>query len=152
MKKLFVLVAAAMMVLFAGCNKEDSKNSIEGKWYCYENGEQHTRFYLGLENGKADMILPAWGDRYKGSYTYDASTGALTITNAEQICRGNAGELGEQSTLTSNLFNGWPGPTEADHISWGPTIKMTFTVKGDTAQFEYTDKNGGLSFEMTRKK
>ena len=139
-----------MMLLFAGCNKEES-GSVEGKWYCYEGSEQYTRLYLGLENGKADFIITAWGDRYKGSYTYDAATGALTITNAEQICRGNAGELGDQSTLTSNLFNGWPGATTADHVNFGSTIRMNFKVNGDTATLDALDLMG-LSLEMTRKK
>ena len=147
MKKLFVLAAAAIMVLFAGCNKEES-GSIEGKWYCYENGEQHTRLYLELKGGKADLIITAWGDRYKGSYTYDEAKEMLSIVNAEQICRGNAGELGDKSTLTSNLFNDWPSATEADHISLGSPIEMTFKVNGDKATCGFV----GLEMEMVRKK
>ena len=136
-----------MMLLFAGCNKEES-GSVEGKWYCYENGEQHTRLYIGLENGKADLIITAWGDRYKGSYTYDTAKEMLTITGAEQICRGNAGELGDQSTLTSNLFNGWPGATEADHVNLGSTLEIAFKVSGNKATCQFV----GLELEMVRKK
>ncbi len=147
MKKVFVLAATALMLLFSGCNKEESKNSIEGEWYCYENGEQHTRLYMGLKDGKADLIITAWGDRYKGSYTYDEAKQTLSISYTEKICRGVAGELQEQSTLTSNLFNGWPGPTSADHVSLANPIEMTFKVNGDKATCEFV----GLEMEMVRK-
>ena len=135
------------MLLFSGCTKEESKNSIEGKWYCYENGEQHTRLYVGLENGKADLIITAWGDRYKGGYTYDEAKQTLSIAYTEKICRGVAGELLEQSTLTSNLFNGWPGPTAADHVSLPNPIEMIFKVNGNKATCEFV----GLEMEMVRK-
>ena len=147
MKKVFVLAATALMLLFLGCTKEESKNSIEGNWYCYENGEQHTRLYVGLENGKADLIITAWGDRYKGSYTYDEAKQTLSIAYTEQICRGVAGELQEQSTLTSNLFNGWPGPTEADHVNLPNPIVMPFKVDGNKATCEFV----GLELELVRK-
>lgn len=134
------------VVLMTGCNKDE--NSEEGKWYAYEKGDAtYTRLYIELNDGKADLIITAWGDRYNGSYTYDAAEGKLVINNATQTVRGNAGELGENSTLTSNLFNGWPGPTSADHVSLGPTIEMGFKVNGNTATCSFV----GLEMEMTRK-
>ena len=145
MKKLLLAIMSIAVVLMTGCNKDE--NSEQGQWYAYENGTTHTRLYLELKNGKADLIITAWGDRYNGSYTYDAAEGKLVINNATQTVRGNAGELGENSTLTSNLFNGWPGDTSADHISLGPTIEMGFKVNGNTATCSFV----GLEMEMTRK-
>lgn len=145
MKKLLLAIMSIAVVLMTGCNKDE--NSEQGKWYAYEDGTTHTRLYLELKNGKADLIITAWGDRYNGSYTYDAVEGKLVINNATQTVRGNAGELGENSTLTSNLFNGWPGATSADHISLGPTIEMGFKVNGNTATCSFV----GLEMEMTRK-
>ncbi len=146
MKKLLLAILSVAMVLMTGCKKDE--NSEEGKWYAYEKGDAtYTRLYIELNDGKADLIITAWGDRYNGSYTYDAAEGKLVINNATQIVRGNAGELGENSTLTSNLFNGWPGPTSADHISLGPTIEMGFKVNGNTATCSFV----GLEMEMTRK-
>ena len=146
MKKLLLAILSVAMVLMTGCKKDE--NSEEGKWYAYEKGDAtYTRLYIELNDGKADLIITAWGDRYNGSYTYDAAEGKLVINNATQIVRGNAGELGENSTLTSNLFNGWPGPTSADHVSLGPTIEMGFKVNGNTATCSFV----GLEMEMTRK-
>lgn len=146
MKKLLLAIMSVAMVLMTGCKKDE--NSEEGKWYAYEKGDAtYTRLYIELNDGKADLIITAWGDRYNGSYTYDAAEGKLVINNATQTVRGNAGELGENSTLTSNLFNGWPGATSADHISLGPTIEMGFKVNGDKAICTFV----GLEMEMTRK-
>ncbi len=146
MKKFLLILAGVALMLFAGCTKDNSKsNSEEGQWYCYEGGVDHTRLYLELKNGKADLIITAWGDRYQGPYTYKDET--LTINWEKQICRGNAGELGENSTLTSNLLNGWPGETSADHITLEKPIVMPFKVNGDTAQCEFV----GLNMEMKRK-
>lgn len=146
MKKLLLAIMSVALVLMTGCKKDE--NSEEGKWYAYEKGDAtYTRLYIELNDGKADLIITAWGDRYKGSYTYNAEEGKLVISNATQTVRGNAGELGENSTLTSNLFNGWPGATSADHISLGPTIEMGFKVNGNTATCSFV----GLEMEMTRK-
>lgn len=146
MKRLLLAIMSVAMVLMTGCKKDE--NSEEGKWYAYEKGDAtYTRLYIELNDGKADLIITAWGDRYNGSYTYDAAEGKLVINNATQTVRGNAGELGENSTLTSNLFNGWPGATSADHKSLGPTIEMGFKVNGDKAICTFV----GLEMEMTRK-
>lgn len=146
MKRLLLAIMSVAMVLMTGCKKDE--NSEEGKWYAYEKGDAtYTRLYIELNDGKADLIITAWGDRYKGSYTYNAEEGKLVISNATQTVRGNAGELGDDSTLTSNLFNGWPGPTSADHINLGPTIELGFKVNGDKAICTFV----GLEMEMVRK-
>lgn len=146
MKRLLLAIMSVAMVLMTGCKKDE--NSEEGKWYAYEKGDAtYTRLYIELNDGKADLIITAWGDRYNGSYTYDAVEGKLVINNATQTVRGNAGELGENSTLTSNLFNGWPGPTSADHIALGATFELGFKVNGDKAICTFV----GLEMEMVRK-
>lgn len=146
MKKLLLAIMSVAMVLMTGCKKDE--NSEEGKWYAYEKGDAtYTRLYIELNDGKADLIITAWGDRYKGSYTYNAEEGKLVISNATQTVRGNAGELGDNSTLTSNLFNDWPGPTSADHIALGPTIELGFKVNGDKAICVFAN----LEMEMVRK-
>lgn len=145
MKKLVLALMSVTMLFMTACNKEE--NSEEGKWYAYENGDKtYTRLYFELNDGKVDLIITAWGDRYKGSYTYDAAEGKLVISNATQTVRGNAGELGDNSTLTSNLFNGWPGPTSGDHINLGQTFELGFKVNGDKAICTFV----GLELEMVR--
>ena len=140
-----------MMLLFAGCNKDNSA-SEEGQWYCYENGGQAARLYLELKGGKADLIITAWGVRYKGNYTY-AEDGTLTITYGSDgvLTRYVGMEEPEKCTLVSNLFNDWPGPSGADHVILPSPIVMNFKVKGDTATLDMIDSIG-LSLEMTRKK
>ena len=44
------------LLLAVGCNPEEN-SSIEGQWYCYEQEGLHTRLYLELNNGKADLII-----------------------------------------------------------------------------------------------
>jgi hypothetical protein len=145
MKRILLAILSVAMVLMTGCKKDE--NSEEGKWYAYEKGDAtYTRLYIELNDGKADLIITAWGDRYNGTYTYDAAEGKLVINNATQTVRGNAGELGDKSTLTSNLFNDWPGATSADHIHLGSTIEMGFKVNGNTATCSFV----GLEMEMTR--
>lgn len=151
MKKLFVLAAAAIMVLFAGCNKENGA-SEEGQWFCYENDGQATRLYLELKGGKADMIITAWGVRYKGDYTYNDGTVTITYKSGGCLTRYVGGEEPEKATSISNLFNDWPGPTSADHVIFSSPIKFGFDVDGDKALFNYEDANGSIRYEMTRKK
>ena len=147
MKKLLFALMSAALVLLTGCNKPG--DSEEGQWYCYENGQQHARLYLELKNGKADLIITAWGTRYQGPYTYNKDNGELTITYDSVKTRYVGMEEPEKCTLISNLFNDWPGPSEADHVILDKPIKMVFTVDGDTAvcQFETI----GLTLEMSRK-
>jgi len=147
MKKLLFLAAAAVMVLFTACKKEES-NSIEGQWYCYENGGQDVRLYLELKDSKADLIITAWGDRYKGSYTYAEETGTLAINYTTYQARYVAGENPDKATSLSNLFNDWPGSTAADHVDLENPITMTFIVNGNTATCEFV----GLQMQMERKK
>ena len=140
-----------MMLLFAGCNKENSA-SEEGQWFCYENGGQHARLYLELKGGKADLIITAWGTRYKGTYTY-AEDGTLTINYKSDgvLTRYVGMEEPEKATLISNLFNDWPGASGAEHVILNSPIVMNFKVNGDTATLDMIDSIG-LSLEMTRKK
>lgn len=137
---------SAALVLFSGCNKPE--DTEEGQWYCYENGVTHTRLYIELKSGKADLIITAWGDRYKGPYSYNAEEGKLTINWEEVIRRGNAAELGDKSTLTSNIFNDWPSATEKDPITLEKPIVMDFKITGDKATCEFV----GLNLELERKK
>lgn len=138
---------SAVIFLVSGCNGADdnSGDSLEGKWYCYEEGGQHTRLYLELKDGKADLIITAWGDRYKGPYTYDGET--ITLSWDTYLQRGNAGELGQDATLTSKIFDGWPGATSADHPEMDNPIHIDFKVKGKTAACFFV----GLEMEMVRK-
>ena len=147
MKRLLYLIPMLALLLAVGCNPDENA-SIEGQWYCYEQEGLHTRLYLELKDGKADLIITAWGDRYKGTYTYSESDKKLTINYATKLERGNAGELGENSTLTSNLFNDWPSATSADHVNLSNPIEMGFEVDGDTAVCDFV----GLIMPMTRKK
>ena len=137
------------LLLAVGCNPEEN-SSIEGQWYCYEQEGLHTRLYLELNNGKADLIITAWGERYKGTYTYSESDGKLTINYSTRLARGVAGEIGEKSTLTSNLFNDWPSDTSVDHVILSSPIVMNFLVEGDTAVCDFQEI--GLIMPMTRKK
>ena len=156
MKKLLSIALAAFTIIASGCKPEGAKNeesnSIEGQWFCYENNGQAARLYLELKGGKADMIITAWGVRYKGDYTY--KDGTLTITYKSDGCltRYVAGEEPEKATSISNLFNDWPGPTSADHVIFPSPIGFGFDVDGDNALFNYEDENGSLKYEMTRKK
>lgn len=156
MKKFVFIALAAFALVASGCKPEGAKqedsNSIEGQWFCYENAGQAARLYLELKGGKADMIITAWGVRYKGDYTY--KDGTLTITYKSDGCltRYVAGEEPEKATSISNLFEDWPGPSEADHVILGSPIVVGFDVDGDNALFNYEDDNGSLRFNMTRKK
>ena len=140
-----------MMLLFAGCNKEEG--SVEGKWYSFDKGgPQNPSLYLELKNGKADMIITAWGDRYKGDYTYKDGTLTITYKSDGFLTRYQGSEEPEKATALDNLFNDWPGATEGDHTPLGSPIVIGFKVDGDNAVFNYEDKNGSLRFNMTRKK
>lgn len=147
MKRLLYLIPLLAVLLAVGCNPEEN-SSIEGQWYCYEQEGLHTRLYLELKDGKADLIITAWGDRYKGTYTYSESEKKLTINYTTTLARGNAGELGQNATLTSNLFNDWPSATSADHVLESNPIVMGFEVDGDNAVCDFV----GLIMPMTRKK
>lgn len=137
---------SAALVLLTGCN--ETGDTEEGQWFCYEGGEQQVRLYLELKNGKADLIITAWGDRYQGPYTYNADNGELVIKYDKYLARYVAMEEPDKAVLVSNLFNDWPGPTSADHVDLSSPITMVFTINGDKALCEFV----GLNMEMSRKK
>ena len=140
---------SAALVLLSSCTKPG--NSEEGQWFCYEGGgEQQARLYLELKNGKADLIITAWGTRYQGPYTYNAESGDLVIKYDSVKSRYVAMEAPDKAVLVSNLFNDWPGPTSADHVILDSPISMVFTVNGDKANCKFDTI--GLELEMTRKK
>ena len=147
MKKVLFALMSAALVFFAGCTKPG--NSEEGKWYCFEGGEQNARLYLELNSGKADLIITAWGTRYRGPYTYDAESGKLSIKYTDCKTRYVGMEAPDKCTLVSNLFNDWPGPSSADHVILDSPIEMVFTVNGDKADCKFDTI--GLELEMTRK-
>ncbi|MBO4340327.1 MAG: hypothetical protein J5835_02720 [Bacteroidales bacterium] len=149
MKKVLFAFLCAAMALFTGCNKPG--DSEEGQWYGYDDGGQHTGLYIELKDGRADLIISAWGDRYKGTYTYSSEDARLSISPSEKIVRGTGWEIGDDATLTSNLFEGWPGPTEADHdINLGNPIVFSFQINGDSAVCQNAVIN--KPYQMTRKK
>lgn len=156
MKKLLSIALAAFTIIAFGCKPEGAKNeesnSIEGQWFCYENAGQAARLYLELKGGKADMIITAWGTRYKGDYTYSDGTLTITYKNDGLFTRYVGSEEPEKATAISNLFEDWPGPSEADHVILGSPIVIGFDVDGDNALFNYEDGNGSLRYNMTRKK
>ena len=131
-----------------GKSSASDASVLQGTWDWFAFGPGMPRIRFVFSGSNFDLIIPVWGDRYKGSYSYDESKQVLSITNAEQICRGNAAELGDNSTLTSNLFNDWPGATSADHISLGSAFEMPFKVSGDKATCKFV----GLELELVRKK
>lgn len=145
MKRLFFIVALAAL-LAAACNKEES-NSIEGQWYSYTNGGKNVSLYLELKGGNADLIITAWGTRYKGPYTYE--NGDLTINYSTLQTRYVGEEEPEKATATNNLFEEWPGPSSADHIILDKPIRMGFKVKGNKADCNF--ETIGMHVEMDRK-
>lgn len=147
--KRFLLMLAAV-ALFAACNKEGV--SEEGQWFCYERGEQNARFYMELKDGQADFIITAWGTRYTGPYTYNAQDGKLTINYTKSYTRYVAMEEPDKATLVSNLFNDWPGASEADHVILSSPIEMDFTLDGDNAHFAIILDAGSIMGDLTRKK
>lgn len=147
MKKVLFALMSAALVLLTGCNKPG--DSEEGQWYCYENNGQDARLYLELKNGKADLIITAWGTRYKGPYTYNKDNGELTIPYESCLTRYVAMEEPDKATTISNLFNDWPGASGADHVILDKPIHMVFIVDGDKAQCQF--ETIGLNLEMTRK-
>ena len=140
-----------MLLLFAGCNKENSA-SEEGQWYCYEHGGQAARLYLELKGGKADLIITAWGVRYKGDYTYKNGKVTLTFKSDGVQTRYVGSEEPDKATAIENLFKDWPFASAYDHVIWGSPIVFGFDVDGDNALFNYEDESGSIRLEMTRKK
>lgn len=150
MKRLLFALMSAAMVLLTGCNKPG--DSEEGQWFCYERGEQNASFYMELKGGQADFIITAWGTRYTGPYTYNAQDGKLTINYTKSYTRYVAGEEPDKATLVSNLFNDWPGASEADHVILSSPIEMEFTLDGDNAHFAIILEAGTIMGDLTRKK
>ena len=146
MKRLFFLVTLAALLAVA-CNKEES-GSVEGKWYAYTNGGNNVSLYLELKGGNADLIISAWGTRYKGPYTYE--NGNLTINYSAFQTRYIGEEEPEKATATNNLLKDWPGPSSADHIILDKPIRMEFKVTGDKADCNF--ETIGARLEMERKK
>ena len=138
---------SAALVLLAGCTK--SEGSEEGKWYGYEGrGKESVSLYLELKGGQADLIITAWGTRYKGPYTYNAEDGRLVLTYDSCLTRYVGMEEPDKAVLVSNLFNDWPGASGADHVILGKPIQMTFTINGDKATCDIDTLNKPV--EMTR--
>lgn len=140
---------SAAVVLFAGCTKPSG--SEEGQWFCYEGGQENTRYYLELKGGQADFIITAWGTRYQGPYVYNAEEGTLTINYETLKTRYVAMEEPDKATLVSNLFKDWPGASEADHVILSSPIKMDFDLDGDKAHFAIILEAGSIQGDLTRK-
>lgn len=57
---------------------DTSKTKLDGKWFCYHNGNKSTvRQGLWIDGDKAEFIIGAWSTRMVGTYTY--SNGILTL-------------------------------------------------------------------------
>jgi len=77
-----VLLISSLMLLFVGCDKDDSGPSVIGKWYFYQ--EEYSSSYIQKENGTST---------YDPNYDYDFFNASLIeITeNTVNFCENDAG-------------------------------------------------------------
>lgn len=149
MKKTGILIAATALLILAGCGKigkDDTAASEVGKWYAYNtpDSKEDVAFVLELKADKtADFMICAWGSRWQGTYTYDGKVVKLTWNKF--LYRGNAGELGTDSTSPSHLYDWWKAASASDEIpqdpdQFGKTISIGFTYTGDSGVIDLANK------------
>ena len=142
MKKIAMIMAAAAMTLFIGCNKGGNapEGSEVGKWYGFNAPEDKTdvAYVLDLKEDKsADFIISAWGERYQGTYTYDGEV--ITITYTAILSRPNAWdyqeEYGESPCAPENLYKHW-----SEAVPASGTKEIAFTYTGNTGLIDVANK------------
>ena len=152
MKKIIWIFAAAALVLFSGCNKDNkgSESATEvGKWYGYNPLEDGTydkndvAIVLDLKADKtADLMLTAWGSRWQGTYTYDGKVVKLKWNKF--LFRGNAAALGHNAVSPDHLYEWWESFDQQEIFQdpniFGSTIEIKFTYSGNKGTIDVANK------------
>ena len=72
---------------------DTSKTKLDGKWFCYHNGNKSTvRQGLWINGDKAEFVIGAWATRMVGPYTYE--NGVLTLHPTEYYFGRNPDDWG----------------------------------------------------------
>lgn len=77
MKKLFILLAAAMILTFISCERNDEQSPIKGVWKCQLNGGEMT-----LEYGEHSVKYTSYAEFFNATAIYE---GTYTIKGNEII-------------------------------------------------------------------
>lgn len=142
MKKFAWILAAAAMVLLAGCKKDGGNAATEvGKWYGYNtrDSKDDVAYVLDLKADKtADFIISAWGERYQGTYTYDGKVVKLSWN--KHLTRPNAMSYldvyGEYCTRPENLYKHW----DDAGLYETSLMEIGFTYSGNTGEIDMANK------------
>ena|GEM_PF-2601510 len=153
MKKLFIALAAAALC-FVACNPEDKPKDDSGKtevglWYGYNTPDSKEDVAIVLEmkaDGKADLMLTAWGCRWQGTYTY--ADNVVKLTWNKFLVRGKAWDLGDDAVSPAHLYDWWVDFSSDENLpegdynpeEFGKTIEINFTYSGDTGVVDIANK------------
>jgi hypothetical protein len=83
MKKLFLILCTAIVALVS-CTKDDE--SLDGRWNAPRFSEQPDDYAFSIifEGNNLDLYIIAWGQHYKGTFTYSDGVINYTVTAAFQ--------------------------------------------------------------------
>lgn len=147
----------AAALIFSGCSSDEPASTSEvGKWYGYNtDGEGNydkgdVAYMLELKSDKsADFIISAWGNRWKGTYTYDGKEVKLTWN--KYYGRPAAIPLEEAGfhnpCSPENIYKWWIGPDDEGYEDYsedanqhGDALVIKFTFKGDKGTIDMFNK------------
>ena len=148
-----------------GKSSASDASVLQGTWDWFAFGPGMPRIRFVFSGSNFDLIIPVWGDRYKGTFTYKDGYATMKVNECltSRIPHGNAGEgnmdydeaTGDITGDWSTTVEDWAGnvrPYQGPLVDEGDmTLVCAFAVVD--AKLAYAAISGmGLRAELTKTK
>jgi hypothetical protein len=139
---------------------------LQGTWDWFAFGPGMPRIRFVFSGNNFDLIIPVWGDRYKGTFTYKDGYATMKVTECmtSRIPHGNYDEdtlnydeaTGDISGTWSTTIEDWAGnviPYTGPLVSDDPTKTLVCAFAVVESKLAYAAISGmGLRAELTKTK
>lgn len=112
-----------LMFYRKGANINASSSELQGKWqWSLRGNKEIVRAFVEFKGNNFDLIIPAWRERYQGTYTYQ---NGMVQFNTTDFTTREWQEEGNESL--KYLYTGWRSITaEEQQWGYGPSFGMKF--------------------------